>query len=174
MSLTKGCQGSMGSTSSWSFRISLRAERALGHLGFHLTSSFPRYSFRGHLVVMVGGWGIPQAGVAVALLAKIKGGCTVSATVSANKVGVGGVVVAGSSQSACMTGSLTGGGWWMCQQVLYQGTDLIDGLGWGVGVFCINSIHSSAHFGGLGSGQCGSQTGPVRIITGELKLGLVM
>ena len=109
MSLTKGCQGSMGSTSSWSFWISLRAERALGHLGFHLTSSFAWYSFWGHLVVIVGGWGTPQAGVAVALLAKIKGGCTVSATVSANKVGVGGVVVAGSSQSACMTGSSTGG-----------------------------------------------------------------
>ena len=100
----------MGSTSSWSFQISLRAERALGHLGFCLTSSFARYSFWGHLVAIVGGWGTPRAGVAVALLAKIKGGCTVSATVSVNKVGVGGVVVAGSSQSTCMTGSLTGGG----------------------------------------------------------------
>ena len=110
MSLTKGCQGSMGSTSSWSFQISLRAERALGHLGFCLTSSFAQYSFWGHLVAMVGGWGTPQAGVAVAVLAKIKGGRTVSVTVSASKVGVGGVVVAGSSQSACMTGSLTGGG----------------------------------------------------------------
>ena len=109
MSLTKGCQGSMGSTSSWSFWISLRAERALGCLGFCLTSSLAWYSFWGHLVAMVGGWGTPQAGVAVALLAKIKGGCTVSATVSTRKEGVGSVVVAGSSQSACATGSSTGG-----------------------------------------------------------------
>ena len=35
----------------------------------------------------------------MALLAKSKGGRTVSATVSVNKVGVGGVVVAGCSQS---------------------------------------------------------------------------
>ena len=44
-----------------------------------------------------GGLGTPLAGVAVALQAKSKGGCTVSATVSMNKVGVGDVVVAGSS-----------------------------------------------------------------------------
>ena len=55
-----------------------------------------------------GEWGTPRAGVAMALLAKIKGGHTVSATVSMNKVGVGGVVVVGSSQSTCITGSLTG------------------------------------------------------------------
>ena len=108
MSLTKGCQGSMGST-SWSFQISLRAERALGHLGFCLTSSFAWYSFWGHLVAMVGGWGTTRAGMAVALLAKFKGGHAVSATVSTSKVGVGSVIVAGSSQSACMTGSSTGG-----------------------------------------------------------------
>ena len=47
--------------------------------------------------MIVGGWGTPRAGVAVALLAKSKGGHTVSATVSMSKVGVGGVVVAGCS-----------------------------------------------------------------------------
>ena len=55
-----------------------------------------------------GGLGYTLCGVAVALWAKSKGGCTVSATVSMNKVGVGGVVVAGSSQSTWITGSSTG------------------------------------------------------------------
>ena len=44
-----------------------------------------------------GGLGTPLAGVAVALWAKSKGGHTVSATVSMNKVGVGDEVAAGSS-----------------------------------------------------------------------------
>ena len=94
----------MGSTSSWSFWISLRAKRAFGLLGFHLTSSFAWYYFLGHLVVIVGG-GTPGAGVAVALLAKSKGGHTVSATVSMCKVGVDDTIATGSSQ---FSGSLTG------------------------------------------------------------------
>ena len=59
---------------------------------------------------MGGGWGTPLAGVAVALQAKSKGGCTVSATVSVNKVGVGSTLAAGGSQ---FSGSSTRevGGW---------------------------------------------------------------
>ena len=98
----------MGATSSWSFWISLRAERAFGLLGFHLTS-FAWYSFLGHLVVIMGGWGTPLTGVAVALLAKIKGGCTVSVTVSMCKVGVDDTTAAGSSQfSRSLTGEVGG------------------------------------------------------------------
>ena len=53
----------------------------------------------------MGGWGTPQAGGAVALLAKIKGGHTVSATVSVCKAGVDDRTAAGGSQ---FSGSLTG------------------------------------------------------------------
>ena len=52
-----------------------------------------------------GGFGTPQAGVAVALLAKIKGGHTVSATVSMCKVGVDEMIATGGSQ---FSGSSTG------------------------------------------------------------------
>ena len=45
------------------------------------------------------GWDTPQAGMAVALLAKIKGGHTVSATVSMCKVGVDDKITTGGSQS---------------------------------------------------------------------------
>ena len=101
--------------------------------------------------MIVGGWGTPQAGVAVALLAKIKGGCTVSATVSANKVGVGSVVVAGSSQSTCMTGSLTGGVGGCAHKSCTRAQTSSMVLGWGVGMFCINPLNCSSHFGGLSS-----------------------
>ena len=89
----------MGSTSSWSFWISLKAERALGFLGFCLTSSLLRKSFLGHLVVTVGG-----LGVAVALLAKSRGGCTVSTTVSVCKVGVSNASTAGKVSSTGVMG----------------------------------------------------------------------
>ena len=56
-----------------------------------------------------GGLGTPQAGVAVALLAKINGGHTVSATVSMCKVGVDDTTATGGSQfSRSLTGEVGG------------------------------------------------------------------
>ena len=160
----------MGSTSSWNLWISLRAERAFGLLGFCLTFSFAQYSFLGHLVAIVeGGWGTPLTGVAVALLANIKGGCTVSVTVSVCKVGVDDTTATGGSQfSRSLTGEVGGCAHKSCTRAWTSS------MVWGWFVFFINSIHSSAHFGGLRSGQRGSQTGPVCIITGELKLRMIV
>ena len=80
--------------------------------------------------------------MAVALLAKIKGGRTVSATVSASKVGVGGVVMAGSSQSVCMTGSSTGGvGGCACKSCTRSQTS---GIIWGGELACFTFSQSTA------------------------------
>ena len=85
----------MGSTSVWNFLISFSALRAFGFLAFLLTTSSLGlwYSFWGHLVATVGGLGLPLWGtiVAIALLARSRGGRATSTTVSDVMVGGSGV-----------------------------------------------------------------------------------
>ena len=90
-----------------------------------------------------GGWGTPRAGVAVALLAKIKGGCTVSATVkgcaSMCKVGVDDTIAAGGSQfSGFSTGEVGGCAHKSCTRA--QTSSMV----WGWGLACSSLILSIA------------------------------
>ena len=77
--------------------------------------------------------------MAVALLAKIKGGCTVSATVSVCKVGVDDMIAAGGSQFSGLSTGEVGG--CACKSCTRAKTSL---MVWGGELACSSLILSTA------------------------------